>query len=128
MVQPVMEDKIKNSTECFNCKQVTFYPVKCARCADWRKRHSTPFLMPFRDILKMQKPSTAPPLCVDCISQDDYYGNICGECQDYLSSIDWNEPSSYLGIECANCNNPTTSYTCMTRRPRTPLRGLQFPR
>ena len=112
-MQPVMKDK--NSTECFNCKQATFYPVKCVRCTEWRKRHSTPFLMPFRDILKMQKSDTAAPLCVDCISPDDYYGNVCGECEDYLSAIDWNEPPTLpLGVECTNCNNPTTSYyTCM---------------
>ncbi len=108
MAQPVMEDKIENSTECFKCKQATFYPVKCARCVEWRKRHSAPFLMPFRDVFKKTKATTTEPLCVNCISQDDYYGNICAECQDYLSAIAWNEPPpSPFPTECANCKNPT---------------------
>ena len=134
MAQPVMEDKIENSTECFKCKQATFYPVKCARCVEWRKRHSAPFLMPFRDVFKKTKATTTEPLCVNCISQDDYYGNICAECQDYLSAIAWNEPPpSPFPTECANCKNPTIypaeREVCRwPRRPWTPLRSLQLPR
>ena len=105
MEQPVMEDKIKNFAECFNCKQATFYPVKCARCAEWRKRHSTPFLMPFRDMLKKNKAwRRRSTLCRLHFPRRNIMVIFAVSAKDYLSAIAWNEPPpSPFPTECANC-------------------------
>ena len=83
----VMKYKIKKPVKCVKCKQATFYPVKCARCDEWHKRNpTTMFFMPFYKTRPQKTSSGTDPLCVDCIFQDEYYGDVCGDCQKYLSS------------------------------------------
>jgi len=111
----VMKDKIKKSVKCVKCKQATFYPVKCARCDEWYKRHPTEkFFMPFHKARVWIKPGTADPLCVDCISQDEYYGNVCGYCQVYLSSFSCNASCERVRLvyPCKSCTIPIGRGEC----------------
>ena len=72
-----MEDK------CTNCKKTT----ECNRCAEWCK---TSRAMPLIGGEILNTKERGKSHCEDCIFPDDYYGDICGECYNYLESIDWN--------------------------------------
>lgn len=103
----VMKYKIKNPVKCVKCKQATFYPVKCARCDEWHKRHPTKmFLMPFYKARFWIKPGTADPLCVDCIFQDEYYGNVCSRCQEYFCRM------GRFNYPCRHCTIPIGKGEC----------------
>ena len=114
----VMKHKTKKPVKCVKCNQATFYPVKCARCDEWHKRHPTEkFLMPFYKARPWIKPGTADPLCVDCIFQDEYYGNVCGYCQEYLLSPTCNASCEMgrLIYPCRCCTIPIGKGECEHR-------------
>ena len=113
-----MEDK------CTNCKKTT----ECNRCAEWCK---TSRAMPLIGGEILNTKERGKSHCEDCIFPDDYYGDICGECYNYLESIDWrseriskisnsNELSTlgrcvHKSTRCANCKTPTLCPTVCNR-------------
>ena len=72
-------------------------PTNCNRCKEWCKYD--------RKIPLLNNKTRVPPRKSE-IFQDDYYGDICTDCYEYLESINWN--NSHLDT-CAECKTPTIS-------------------